>query len=94
MIQSDRSVRLVLATATDSPIRPSLRSGAGKPPDRVIDVPWMLLLRRERCGDMAGMPPGPDRPSSAAARGDLARGAIHRAAVIAAESRTAQLGEL
>ena len=66
---SDRSLGLVVATAPESVSRPSLRSEAGRPPDRVIDVPWMLLLRRERCDDMAGMRPGPDRPSPGAAGG-------------------------
>ena len=66
---SERSLGLVLATAPESVTRPSLRSGAGSPPDHVIDVPWMLLLRRARCDDMAGIRPNPDRPSPGAAGG-------------------------
>jgi len=47
---------------TESATVPSLRSGYGKHPGRVIDVPQMLLLLRERCDGMIEMPPDPDQP--------------------------------
>jgi hypothetical protein len=61
-VDLDRPSRSFSQARTESAAVHPMRSGSGKQPDRVIDVPRILLLLRERCDDMIEMRPGPDQP--------------------------------